>query len=85
MLRSCMIDFRGYWDKFLTLSEISYNNSYHSSIDIAPFEPLYGRVRRSLIGWYEAGDVKDLGVDIGKDVQDKILAAHIRQNKDTNH
>ena len=50
MLRAYMIDFGGHWDKFLHLAEFSYNNIYHSSIDMAPFEPLYGRRCRSPIG-----------------------------------
>ncbi|WMV30101.1 hypothetical protein MTR67_023486 [Solanum verrucosum] len=49
MLRACVIDFGGHRDKFLPLCEFSYNNSYHSSIDIAPFEALYGRGCRSPI------------------------------------
>ena len=51
MLRACVIEFGGHWDKFLPLAEFSYNNSYHSSIDMAPFEALYGRRCRSPIGW----------------------------------
>ena len=43
MLRACVIEFGGLWDNFLPLAEFSYNNSYHSSIDMAPFEALYGR------------------------------------------
>ncbi|KAH0746217.1 hypothetical protein KY285_007874 [Solanum tuberosum] len=38
MLRAYVIDFGGNWDKFLPLCEFSYNNSYHSSIDMPPFE-----------------------------------------------
>ncbi|WMV08862.1 hypothetical protein MTR67_002247 [Solanum verrucosum] len=49
MLRACVIDFGGNWDKFLPLCEFSYDNSYHSSIDMTPFEALYGRGRRSPI------------------------------------
>ncbi|WMV32246.1 hypothetical protein MTR67_025631 [Solanum verrucosum] len=49
MLRACVIDFGGHWDKFLPLCEFSYNNSYHSSIDMALFEALYGRGSRSPI------------------------------------
>ncbi|XP_060216733.1 uncharacterized protein LOC132644170 [Lycium barbarum] len=41
MLRACAIDFGGHWDQFLSLAEFEYNNSYHSSIDMAPFEALY--------------------------------------------
>ena len=35
MLIECVIDFGGHWDKFIPLSKFSYNNSYHSSINIA--------------------------------------------------
>ena len=42
MLRACVIEFGGHWDNYLPLVEFSYNNSYHSSIDMAPFEALYG-------------------------------------------
>ena len=38
MLRACVIDFGGQWDQFLPLAEFAYNNSYHSSIEMAPFE-----------------------------------------------
>ncbi|KAH0773664.1 hypothetical protein KY290_010801 [Solanum tuberosum] len=73
MLRACVIDFGGHWDKFLPLCEFSYNNSYHSSIDMTPFEALYGRRGcKSLIGWFEAGDVKPLGVDLVKNAQEKV-------------
>ena len=40
MLRDCVIDFKGSWDDHLPLIEFSYNNSYHSSIGMAPFEAL---------------------------------------------
>ncbi|GJS92269.1 putative reverse transcriptase domain-containing protein [Tanacetum coccineum] len=43
MLRACVIDFRKGWDRHLPLVEFSYNNSYHTSIKVAPFEALYGR------------------------------------------
>ncbi|GJY27551.1 putative reverse transcriptase domain-containing protein [Tanacetum coccineum] len=56
MLRSCVIDFRKSWDRHLPLVEISYNNSYHVSIKVAPFEALYGQKCRSPICWSEVGD-----------------------------
>nr|GEX15565.1 putative reverse transcriptase domain-containing protein [Tanacetum cinerariifolium] len=43
MLRACVIDFGGSWDRHFPLVEFSYNNSYHASIKAAPFEALYGR------------------------------------------
>ncbi|WMV07980.1 hypothetical protein MTR67_001365 [Solanum verrucosum] len=43
MWRGCVIDFKGNWDDYLPLIEFSYNNSYHSIIQMAPYEALYGR------------------------------------------
>ena len=53
MLRVCVIDFRGNWDEHMPLIEFSYNNSYHPSIGMEPFEALYGRRCRSPVGWFE--------------------------------
>ncbi|WMV13915.1 hypothetical protein MTR67_007300 [Solanum verrucosum] len=52
MMRECVIDFKGNWDVHLPLIEFVYNNSYHSSIGMVPFEVLYGRMCRSPIGWF---------------------------------
>nr|GEW81541.1 retrotransposon protein, putative, Ty3-gypsy subclass [Tanacetum cinerariifolium] len=58
MLRACVIDFGKSWDRYLPLVEFSYNNSYHASIKVAPFEALYGRKCRSPVCWAEVGDVQ---------------------------
>ena len=72
MLRACAIEFGGQWDSFLPLVEFSYNNSYHSSIDMAPFEALYGRRCRSLIGWFDAFEVRPWGTDLLRESLDKV-------------
>ncbi|GJT73793.1 putative reverse transcriptase domain-containing protein [Tanacetum coccineum] len=41
MLRACAINFGKGWVNHLPLVEFSYNNSYHTSIKVAPFEALY--------------------------------------------
>ncbi|GJR28502.1 putative reverse transcriptase domain-containing protein [Tanacetum coccineum] len=56
MLRACVIDFGNGWDNHLPLVEFSYNNSYHTSIKVAPFEALYKRKCRSLVCWAEVGE-----------------------------
>ena len=83
-----MIEFGGHWDNFLPLAEFSYNNSYHSSIDMAPFEELYGRRCRSPIGWFDAFEVRPWGTDILRDslekvksIQEKLLVAQSRQKE----
>ena len=59
-----MIDFKGSWDDYLPLIEFAYNNSYHSSISMAPFIALYGWRCRSHIGWYKVGEGKLLGLNL---------------------
>ena len=39
MLRACVLDFGGSWDEHLPLIEFAYNNSYHSSIQMARMKP----------------------------------------------
>ena len=64
MLRSCVIDFKGSLVEHLPLIEFTYNNSFHSSIRMAPFEALYGRRCRSPIGWYKVGETQIFGPDL---------------------
>ena len=64
MLRACVIDFQGTWDKFLPLVEFSYNNSFQATIGMAPYEALYGRRCRLPVHWDEVGERKLLGPEI---------------------
>lgn len=66
MLRSCILDFGGSWEDHVYLVEFAYNNSYHSSIGMAPFEALYGRPCRTPICWAEVGKEVLPGPDIVK-------------------
>ena len=43
MLRASVLQFRGNWDRHLSLMEFAYNNSYHSSLGMPQFEALYGK------------------------------------------
>ncbi|WMV33596.1 hypothetical protein MTR67_026981 [Solanum verrucosum] len=56
VLRACVIDFKSNWDDHLPLIEFAYNNTYHSSIQMAPYEALYKRRCRSHIGWFQVGE-----------------------------
>ena len=56
MLRSCALDFGGSWDEQLPLVEFAYNNSYQASLQMPPYEALYGRKCKSPIHWNEVGD-----------------------------
>ncbi|XP_033139530.1 uncharacterized protein LOC117131546 [Brassica rapa] len=55
MLRMCILDWAGTWEKHLPLVEFSYNNSHHSSIRMSPYEALYGRPCKTPMCWTEVG------------------------------
>ncbi|GKA45289.1 putative reverse transcriptase domain-containing protein [Tanacetum coccineum] len=73
MLRACVIDFGGSWDRHLPLVKFSYNNSYHASIKAAPFEALYGRKCRSPICWSEVRDSQLTGPEMIRETTEKIV------------
>ncbi|KAK8940812.1 hypothetical protein KSP39_PZI010806 [Platanthera zijinensis] len=58
MLRMCTLDFGKRWEDHLYLVEFAYNNSYQASIQMAPFEALYGRKCRTPLSWLETGESK---------------------------
>ena len=72
LLRACILDFGGSWDDHLHLVEFAYNNSYQSSIGMAPFEALYGRPCNSPSCWIETGEKFMLGPDVVRETSDKI-------------
>ncbi|KAF3677661.1 hypothetical protein FXO37_04720 [Capsicum annuum] len=72
ILRACAIDFKGIWDDHLPLIEFAYNNSYYSSIQMAPFEALYGMRYRSPIGWFKVSEASVIGPDLVFDALEKV-------------
>ena len=56
MLRSCAINYGGSWDRHISLVEFVYNNSFQSSIGMAPYEALYGRKCRTPLCWTELSE-----------------------------
>jgi len=58
MLRACTLEYAGSWDHNLPLAEFACNNSYHSSIEMAPYEALYGTRCRTPICWDKVGERK---------------------------
>ncbi|EOY03318.1 Uncharacterized protein TCM_018216 [Theobroma cacao] len=72
MLRACVIDLGVKWEQYLPLVEFAYNNSFQTSIQMAPFEALYGRRCRSPIRWLEVGERKLLGPELVQDATEKI-------------
>ena len=72
MLRGCVLDFPGSWDRYIPLMEFAYNNSYQSSISMAPYEALYGRRCRTPMCWTKLNEHKIIGLDLVKDTEEKV-------------
>ena len=74
MLRACVLD----WVQHLSLVEFAYNNSWHSSIGMAPYEALYGRRCRSPVCWDEPADVVGVLPQLVEETQ--AVVARIREH-----
>ena len=72
MLRACVLDHKGSCKDHLPLVEFAYNNSYQASIQMAPYEALYGRPCRSSLCWTEVGDSSITGPGLIRDTSEKV-------------
>jgi len=60
------------WVECLPLIKFTYNNSFHSSIGMAPFEALYGRRCRTPFCWFESGESTLLGPEVVHETTEKV-------------
>jgi hypothetical protein len=72
MLRACVIQYDKNWDKCLALVEFSHNNSYQSSLKMAPFEALYGRRCRTPLSWSQTSERKIFGPNLVTEAEEKV-------------
>ena len=72
MLRACVLDHKGSWEEHLLLVEFTYNNNYQASIQMTPYEALYGRPCRSPICWTEVGKSSITSLDLIRDTSEKV-------------
>nr|GEY25520.1 putative reverse transcriptase domain-containing protein [Tanacetum cinerariifolium] len=73
MLHACAIDFGKGWVNHLPLVKFLYNNNYHASIKVAPFEALYGRKCHSPVYWTEVGEAQILSLELIQETTEKIV------------
>jgi hypothetical protein len=91
MLRACVMEYPGSWDKNLPWAEFSYNNSYQESLKMAPFKVLYGRKCHTSLNWIKPGEKAIFGPNIVDEakamvrrIQENLKAAKSRQESYAN-
>ena len=84
MLRSCVIDYEGSWDRRIPLVEFVYNNSLQSSIGMVPYEALYGRKCRTPLCWTELSEKKVIGPNLIQETEKKVKMIKERLKVATN-
>ncbi|WVZ70066.1 hypothetical protein U9M48_018766 [Paspalum notatum var. saurae] len=77
-LRACVLTYGPNWEDTLPFAEFSYNNSYQASIEMSPFQALYGRQCRTPLMWEEAGERQFFGPAMFEEAAEKV--AKIREN-----
>ncbi|KAI0501334.1 hypothetical protein KFK09_016278 [Dendrobium nobile] len=88
LLRLCVLDFGGSWEDHIPLIEFACNNHFQSSIDMAPYEALYGRKCRTPLTLTEVGDRQEMGATFVDEtvkkinlIKERLKAAQDRQQK----
>ncbi|KAA3474167.1 reverse transcriptase [Gossypium australe] len=72
MLRCGILESDGSWEKFLSLVEFAYNNSFQSSIKMVPFEVLYGRKWKTPLYWIQLSENKLFGTNLIRETKEKV-------------
>eukprot|EP00253_Pinus_taeda_P002642 PITA_02642 len=78
MLRTYVMQQPTRWEDYLHLVEFAYNNGYHSSLKMSPFEVLYGRKCRTPSSWGGPEDKFLLGPEMLEEME--VMVKKVRAN-----
>jgi hypothetical protein len=78
MLRTCALQDKSGWDKKLTYTEFSYNNSHQVSLKMSLFHALYGRSCRTPLLWDQPRETQVFGPDVLLKAEENIKM--VREN-----
>ena len=71
-MRTCILDHLGALDEVLPLIEFTYNNIFHVSIGMAPYEALCGRRCRTPLYLYQDGEAVLVGPELLEQTTKKV-------------
>ena len=81
MLRMYIIEKPSKWEDYLHLVEFSYNNGYHVSLKMSPFEALYGRGCNTPVSWDNPTNRAIIGLGLLKEMEEKMVKIKIKNLK----
>jgi hypothetical protein len=64
------------WEEYLHLVEFAYNNGYHTSTKMSPFEALYRRKWTTLIRWDNLVDKLMMGPKMVQEMEKMVKRVH---------
>jgi hypothetical protein len=73
MLRIYVMDKPSKWEDYLHLVEFAYNNEYQASLNMKPFEDLYGIKCNAPVSWENLANIVVLGLELLKDMEDQMV------------
>eukprot|EP00253_Pinus_taeda_P020204 PITA_20204 len=77
MLRAYVMQQPTRWEDYLDLVEFAYNNGYHTSTQMSPFEVMYGRKCRTPTSWGGPEDKLNLGPEMLKEMEDMVKRVRV--------
>lgn len=74
------------WEDYLYLVELAYNNAFHKSLKMAPFESLYGYKCRTPMSWDNLDDriTIELGLLWDLEAQLKVIKEKLKEASERN-
>jgi hypothetical protein len=73
MLRMYVMDKPSKWEDYLHLVEFYYNNGYQASLNMSPFEALYGRKCNTPVRWDNPANRVVVGLDFLREMEEKMI------------
>jgi hypothetical protein len=89
MLMMYVMDKPSKWEDYLHLVEFAYNNGYQASLNMSPFETLYGRKCNTPVSWDYPGDKAVPGPNFLREMEEKMIKIkknlRVSQNRQKNY
>jgi hypothetical protein len=73
MIRMYVMDKPSKWEDYLHLVEFDYKNGYQASLDMSPFEALYGRKCNTSVSWDNPTNHTVVGPELLKEMEEQMM------------